>query len=116
MKKNTGTRIRAIVRTPEKQREHRAEQAARAILAGRNVGTNWSRIARHLVDGPACTEYAGLAIPPQTLAWLIPVWAPPVAIEPDPTVEEIGTLVTDPIFGEVLEIELEPLPVVEATV
>lgn len=74
MKKNLGDRPRPIVRTPEQQRKHRAEQAARAILAGRNVGTNWARIARHLVDGKAVTEYTEMAIPPETLAWLTPVW------------------------------------------
>jgi len=118
MKKNVGTRPLPIVRTPEQQRKHRAEQAARAILAGRNVGTNWARIARHLVDGPAVTEYAGLSIPPETLAWLTPVWTPTVVIEPatEPTIEETGVLVIDPIFGEVLEIEMAPLPVIEATV
>ncbi len=92
MKKTTGTRLRPTVRTPEDQRKHRAEQAARAILAGRNVGTNWARIARHLVDLKPCAEYLDLPIPAETLAWVKPVWvvrypAPEVVTAPVPVAE-----------------------------
>lgn len=105
MKKNVGTRTRPTVRTPEKQREHRAEQAARAIRAGRgNREANWTRIERHLRDVKAKpSDFYGLAIPEPITARL---WPAPVE---EPPVEEIGTLVVDPIFGEILEIELEPI-------
>lgn len=98
MKKNVGTRTRPIVRTPEQQRKHRAEQAARAILAGRNREQNWARIERHLADIPSKpSDFCGLEIPEPIEARL---W-------PDP-VEEIGTLVVDPILGECIEIDLTP--------
>ena len=65
IKKNVGTRPRPKQRTPEEQRRHRAEQAARAIKAGRgNHEANWLRIARHLADyGVRFGYYADLAIP-----------------------------------------------------
>lgn len=63
-KKNVGTRPRPSQRTPEEQRKHRAEQAARAIAAGRNEEHNWLRIERHLRDVPVKLGYfAGMAIP-----------------------------------------------------
>ena len=105
-KKNVGTRTKTSVRTPEDQRKHRAEQAARAILAGRgDWHANWDRIERHLRDLPVKIGFfAGLAIPEaiQESVWPTPA---PVAEE---TVEEIGVLVTDPLFGEVMEIEMSP--------
>ena len=114
IKKNVGTRPRPKQRTPEEQRRHRAEQAARAILAGRNRQHNWLRIERHLR-----ADYTGKVGYFETLA--IPeaiqesVWPTPPPSEKAPaetvaeeTVEEIGVLVTDPIFGEVLEIEMSP--------
>ena len=62
--KNVGTRPCPKQRTPEQARQHRAEQAARAIAAGRNREHNWLRIERHLRDVPVKVGYfAGLAIP-----------------------------------------------------
>lgn len=75
--KNTGHRTTPRVRTPEEQRKHRAEQAARAIAAGRNEEHNWLRIERHLRDVPVKLGYfAGMAIPEaiQESAW--PTTAP----------------------------------------
>jgi hypothetical protein len=120
-KKNVGTRTKPSVRTPEEQRKHRAEQAARAIAAGRgDRHTNWLRIERHLRDVPGKVGFfAGLAIPE---AIQESVWPTPPPSEENPaetvveeTVEEIGVLVTDPIFGEVLEIEMsqDDIPPVE---
>ena len=65
IKKNVGARLEPRVRTPEEQRKHRAEQAARAIKAGRgNREANWLRIARHIADyGVRFDYYADLAIP-----------------------------------------------------
>lgn len=107
MKKNVGTRTAPIVRTPEQARKHRAEQAARAILAGRgNREANWERIERHLINVKTKpSDFCGLEIPEPIEERL---W-------PEPVAEEIGTLVEDAVLGPVLEIELEPLPVVEAT-
>ena len=83
MKKNVGTRTRPIVRTPEQQRKHRAEQAARAILAGRNREHNWLRIERHLRADYAekVGNFGALAIPEaiQESAWPTP--------EPTPAAE-----------------------------
>ena len=45
-KKNVGTRPRPKQRTPEQQRQHRAEQAARAHIAGRNRDKNAERVIR----------------------------------------------------------------------
>ena len=113
-KKNVGTRLKPRVRTPEEQRKHRAEQAARVIAAGRgDWHINWLRIVRHLRDVPVKIGFfAGLAIP---VAIQESVWPTPPPSEKAPaetvaeeTVEEIGVLVTDPIFGEVLEIEMSP--------
>jgi len=91
MKKNVGTRIRPIVRTERDSIVKRLKQAGRAYDAGRSVEANEARIKR-------------------LEARLVEIDTPPAPVE---AVEEIGTLVTDPIFGEVLEIELEPLPPVE---
>ena len=114
MKKNVGTRTRPTVRTPEQRRKHRAEQAARAILAGRgNREANWTRIERHLVDVKTKpSDFCGLEIPEPIEERL---WPEPVVETAPEIVEEIGTLVADPIFGEVLEIDLDPLPVAETT-
>ena len=74
--KNVGARPRPKQRTPAEQRRHRAEQAARAILAGRNQEHNWLRIERHLrADRTEKVNYFGmLAIPEaiQESAWPTP--------------------------------------------
>ena len=68
-KKLTGKRPRPTVRTPAEQRKHRAEQAARAILAPLRLypltdhqrAANWERIARcfsDLPDADAATSFA----------------------------------------------------------
>lgn len=78
IKKNLGTRTKSSVRTPEGQRKHRAEQAARAILAGRgDWNANWDRIERHLRDIPTkqC-DFMGLEIP---YGGIIRCWPDPVA-------------------------------------
>lgn len=111
--KKTGTRPTPTARTPEEQRKHRAEQAARAILSGTgNREANWERIARFLADCPKRSTFAGLDIPEDIIARVWPDPPPaeaPVPTEPtEPTVEEIGTLVHDPILGDVLEIEMSP--------
>jgi len=79
MQKNVGTRPRAKVRTPEQHREHRARQAARAILAGRNREANWARIERYLRDIPERRGYVlDLQIPEAIVAR---VWPTPPAPE-----------------------------------
>ena len=97
MKKNTGKRTRPIVRTEREQIVKRLKQAGRAYDAGRSVEANEIRIKR------LETRLVEIDTPP----------APVAAVIEEITVEEIGTLVMDPIFGEVLEIEMEPLPVAE---
>jgi hypothetical protein len=79
IKKNVGTRPRPKQRTPEEQRRHRAEQAARAILAGRNREHNWLRIERHLRDCPKQSDFMGLAIPAGAVMRLWP--EPPAPTE-----------------------------------
>jgi len=107
MKKNVGTRPRPTVRTEREQIVKRLRQAGRAYDAGRSREANEIRMARleaRLVEidtppAPVVEEPA-------------PTESDRVAVE-EPTIEEIGALVADPIFGEVLEIELDPLPAVE---
>ena len=76
-------RPRPKQRTPEEQRRQRAEQAARAILAGRNREHNWLRIERHLRADYAekVGNFGALAIPEaiQESAWPTP--------EPTPAAE-----------------------------
>lgn len=84
-KKNVGTRPRPKQRTPEEQRRHRAEQAARAIKDGRgNWDANWDRIERHLKD---CKDkrhdFMGLDIPAGAVMRLWPEPAPTESIRPD---------------------------------
>ena len=90
MKKNLGDRPRPIVRTPEQRRKHRAEQAARAILAGRgNREANWTRIERHLVDVKTQpSDFCGLEIPEpiEERLWPEPVESPAAVESP---VEEV---------------------------
>ena len=94
MKKNTGTRLKPRVRTPEEQRKHRAEQAARAIrsprlypLTAERRSANWARIARCFVDfedaskASAFVHRLGLATVP---ALLLDAAFPP---EPEPAIE-----------------------------
>jgi len=103
MKKNVGTRPRPIVRTERESIVKRLKQAGRAYDAGRSVEANGVRIRRleaRLVE---------IDTPP---APVVEPTAEPIAIEP--VVEEIGTLVSDPYLGVVMEVELEPLPVVES--
>lgn len=80
MKKNVGTRQKPRIRTAEEQRKHRAEQAARAILAGRgNREANWERISRHLRDLPSKRyDFLGLEIPGRLLT---ECWPDPPAAE-----------------------------------
>ena len=79
-KKNVGTRPRPKQRTPEEQRRHRAEQAARAIKDGRgNRDANWDRIERHLRDCPKQSDFMGLAIPAGAVMRLWP--EPPAPTE-----------------------------------
>jgi hypothetical protein len=87
-KKNVGTRPRPKQRTPEEQRRHRAEQAARAILAGRGErDKHWERIARSFPDcgsADGATTFAhrlGLATVP---AHLLDVAFPPAELAPEP--------------------------------
>lgn len=81
-KKNVGTRLRPRVRTPEEQRKHRAEQAARAILAGRgNREMQWIRIARHLRDVSKSLTFAGMSIPDAISA---SAWPEPAPVESEP--------------------------------
>lgn len=109
MKKFTGKRIRPTVYPPAETRYRRAAQSARAILAGRGEREkHWERIARCFADlqsaDAACllAHRLGLDTVP---AHLLDAAFPP----PPPEVEDVGTLVSDPIFGEVLEVELEPI-------
>lgn len=82
-KKNVGTRPRPKQRTPEEQRRHRAEQAARAILAGRNREHNWLRIERHLrADYTGKVGYFEALEIPEAIQES--VWPTP---EPEPTPE-----------------------------
>lgn len=74
--KKSGHRLRPRVRTPEQQRLHRAEQAARAIERGVNREANWRRIERHLADGPKVEVFRGLTVPAEMVARLWP--EPPV--------------------------------------
>ena len=78
IKKNVGTRTKTSVRTPEEQCKHRAEQAARAILAGRgDLHTNWDRIERHLRDLPRKRyDFMGLEVPGGVITRC---WPDPVA-------------------------------------
>jgi hypothetical protein len=77
--KNLGTRLEPRVRTPEEQRKHRAEQAARAILAGRGDWyNNWDRIEPHLRDLPTKRhDFMGLDIPSGVVTRC---WPDPVAL------------------------------------
>ena len=82
--KKSGHRLRPRVRTPEQQRLHRAEQAARAIERGVHREANWLRIERHLADGPKVEVFRGLTVPAEIVARL---WPEPVkveAAEPEP--------------------------------
>ena len=113
IKKNVGTRTRPIVRTPEQQRKHRAEQAARAILAGRKYEENWDRIGRCFADFASAEQATGWAhnmglatVPLHLLDAAFPP-APeqePVAEEPSPA--DVGALLAlaempnDPPAGE----------------
>ena len=76
--KHVGTRLDPKQRTPEERRRHRAEQAARAILAGRgNRHNNWDRIERHLRDLPAKRyDFMGLEVPGGVITRC---WPDPVA-------------------------------------
>ena len=74
--KKSGHRTSPRVRTPEQQRLHRAEQAARAIERGVNREANWRRIERHLADGPKVEVFRGLTVPAEMVARLWP--EPPV--------------------------------------
>lgn len=76
--KKYGHRTSPRVRTPEQQRLHRAEQAARAIERGVNVEANWLRIERHLADGPKVEVFRGLTVPAEIVARL---WPEPVKVE-----------------------------------
>ena len=78
--KKSGHRLRPRVRTPEEQRKHRAEQAARAILAGRgDLHTNWDRIERHLRDLPRKRyDFMGLEVPGGVITRC---WPEPVKVE-----------------------------------
>ena len=76
--KKSGHRLRPRVRTPEQQRLHRAEQAARAIERGVNREANWRRIERHLADGPKVESFRGLTVPAEIVARL---WPEPVKAE-----------------------------------
>jgi hypothetical protein len=103
VKKLTGTRPRPIVRTERESVVKRLRQAGRAYDAGRSIEANEARITRLenrliQIDTP----------PAPVVEEPAPTESDRVAVE-EPTVEEIGTLVIDPIFGEVLEIEMEPL-------
>lgn len=83
--KKSGHRLRPRVRTPEQQRLHRAEQAARAILAGRgDREANWLRIERHLADGPKVEVFRGLTVPAEMVARLWPEPVKAEAAEPAP--------------------------------
>jgi hypothetical protein len=99
-KKNVGTRPRPKQRTPEEQRRHRAEQAARAILAGRGErDKHWERIARSFPDcgsADGATTFAhrlGLATVP---AYLLDAAFPPAEPEPEPTPEPTPEVAVEP--------------------
>ena len=76
--KKSGHRTSPRVRTPEQQRLHRAEQAARAIERGVNREANWRRIERHLADGPKVEVFHGLTVPAEMVARL---WHEPPVCE-----------------------------------
>ncbi len=98
MKKNVGTRPRPIVRTPEQARKHRAEQAARAILAGRgNRDANWARIGRCFADFASAEQATGWAhnlglatVPLHLLDAAFPPAPEPESIAEEPSPADVG--------------------------